>query len=74
MSYLKFIIVIIVTLISCNIDIKNNRNSIKSVNTKISESKIYNDILNELIEDYFYHQFLGKERNSLLVKFYQKKN
>ena len=73
MSYLKFIIVIIVTLISCNIDIKNNRNSIKSVNTKISESKIYNDILNELIEDHFYHRFLGKERNSLLVKFYRKK-
>ncbi len=73
MSYLKFIIVIIVTLISCNVDIKNNRNSIKSVNTKISESKIYNDILNELIEDHFYHRFLGKERNSLLVKFYRKK-
>jgi hypothetical protein len=73
MSYLKFIIVIIVTLISCNIDIKNNRNSIKSVNTKISESKIYNDILNELIEDHFYYRFLGEERNSLLVKFYHKK-
>lgn len=61
------ILIIFSLLISCNIDKKENKEGQISINGETDVLSVYNDVLNDLVENHLYNQYLGREWELIFV-------
>jgi len=74
MRKIIFILSLLLSVLMSCLPNKSEDNTIsenpKNVNGYFDEMEVYNDILNDLIENYFYNRFLGENKIDLMRKYY----
>lgn len=69
----KVLTIILIVLLSCKQSRKETKVQEHSIETKVDSLRIYNNVLNDLVDNYLYNEYLGKKAQYLMVDVFNKK-